>query len=63
MEAAEFMDRVKSGRQRMIPLDYEQIGAVTAEVCAKRASLADLKIFNYARKRSWSTLWSENRSS
>jgi hypothetical protein len=49
MEAAEFMDLVKSGRQHMLPPGDEQIGASVAELCAVRASHADLKLFNYEK--------------
>jgi hypothetical protein len=47
MEVSGFMDLMKSGRSPMIPPDYEQIGAVTAQVCAARSVCADLKLYNY----------------
>jgi hypothetical protein len=40
------MDLVKSGRQRMLPPNYEHIGFQTARVCAARASHPDLKLCN-----------------
>jgi hypothetical protein len=41
------MDLVKSGRQHMLPPDYEQIGYQIVEVCAAGAAHADLKLYNY----------------
>jgi hypothetical protein len=47
MEAAEFTELVKTGRQHMLPPDYEQIGASMEEMCAVRTAHAGLKLFNY----------------
>jgi hypothetical protein len=47
MEAAEFMELVKIGRQYMLPPYYERGGQSMAETCTVRAAQADLKLFNY----------------
>jgi hypothetical protein len=46
MEAAEFMDPVKTWKHHTLPSDCEQISMAMAGVCAARASHAELRLYN-----------------
>jgi hypothetical protein len=47
MEAAQFMELVRTGKQHILPVEYEQIGMVTASVRTARASYPEIRLHNY----------------
>jgi hypothetical protein len=47
MEASEFMDRVKTGQQHMLPPGDEHLRSSVAQSCEIRASRAEFKLYNY----------------
>jgi hypothetical protein len=47
MEVEELMELIKTGRRHTLPEELEQIGAVTASMCAARGQYAELRLCNY----------------